>query len=803
MFKHYCLILLLLCFSERLASQQFVVDTLLLMLEDTSSDLEKVDIYLGLSRAYNFNGDNENMAEALERAIELSGEIGYRKGAGMAAIFKANLEYFTGKEPEVVFETGSEVAEIAREISSKSLEAFANYHIAEYFIYDKNNYIKGTNILTEAIANLDETVSDKHKGNIYKVLAAAYEIQGKDSLAIHCFNKAIYHFRRVGTDPFILPELGRQSTMEIDGGLMNQGQVLIYLARIYRERGDYTEAAAKINNAANIYRKTNSHSHLAWAEEELGDLFSTKGNYEKAIENYQKALLTYEKLGLNREIFSVKCLIGKLFYNLKEYDIASEYYTSLFEDAQSNKDTVALVDAYGFFGMVALSKSKYNSALDNFLKAEELNQTLQDSSQMARINAQLGKVYFGKKNYEKSLSYFNQALGLGIYFDNEEEVIDIQILIAQVFLEQNETDKALAKALEAKRLLEDINLGESEALLEKTFSQILEKQNKFEAALVHYKNYVKLHDQLYTDNAQTKLKEEQVRQNVVTFQKEKTLAEREANLLAGRNKLYLGLAATLVFILGIGTYFYFQLKQIKERLSTQNLQLQQLNTTKDKFFGIIAHDIRSPIAALDGVGDQMNYYLKKEDKGKLERLAGRVDVTAKRLSSLLDNLLNWALLQQGVIPYHPRPIKVRELASQTMEMFENNAESKSIACNINIDKDLEVFGDESAMSTILRNLVSNAIKFTPHGGSVSISTEVKQDKVFIKINDTGTGISAEKISKLFTLDKKSERGTAGEKGTGLGLTLVKELAELNRGSIQVTSHKDKGSSFIIALPLAS
>jgi signal transduction histidine kinase len=245
------------------------------------------------------------------------------------------------------------------------------------------------------------------------------------------------------------------------------------------------------------------------------------------------------------------------------------------------------------------------------------------------------------------------------------------------------------------------------------------------------------------------------------------------------------------------------LRKARNQLKAQNLQLQQLNATKDKFFGIIAHDIRSPIVALEGVGEQMTYYLEKQQPDKLARLASRVEKTAQQLGTLLDNLLNWALLQQGVIPYRPKPIQVKQVMAELLEIFQANAQAKNIQLESNIPEDLVAYADENTFQAILRNLVSNAIKFTPSGGKVAVTTEIKERKVFININDTGTGISVEKLAKLFVIDKSSEKGTAGEKGTGLGLMLVKELVELNKGNVQVESVINLGSRFTVSLPMSA
>ncbi len=161
------------------------------------------------------------------------------------------------------------------------------------------------------------------------------------------------------------------------------------------------------------------------------------------------------------------------------------------------------------------------------------------------------------------------------------------------------------------------------------------------------------------------------------------------------------------------------------------------------------------------------------------------------------------MLQQGVIPYRPQSIPIARIASEVLDLFEDNAQAKNVALENHIAKDLNVYADANTLQAILRNLLSNAIKFTPAGGKVSISTELVGDRVFIHINDTGTGIAAEKLEKLFSIDKSSEKGTAGEKGTGLGLMLVKELVALNKGKVEVVSKLNEGSSFTISLPFAA
>lgn len=235
----------------------------------------------------------------------------------------------------------------------------------------------------------------------------------------------------------------------------------------------------------------------------------------------------------------------------------------------------------------------------------------------------------------------------------------------------------------------------------------------------------------------------------------------------------------------------------------QNRQLLQLNQTKDKFFGIIAHDLRNPLSAFQGVGEQLQFYLQKGDTDKLQKISGLISKSAANLGALLDNLLSWALLNRGMIPYHPESLSPASEADMNFEIHENAAQAKNIRLENHIPRHILVLADRNALQTIFRNIIGNAIKFTPPGGQVTLSSEAIGAAVFISISDTGAGMSAEKINQLFSLDKRSEHGTAGEKGAGLGLVLCKELVEMNQGALQVFSTEGQGSTVRFSLPPAS
>jgi PAS domain S-box-containing protein len=243
-------------------------------------------------------------------------------------------------------------------------------------------------------------------------------------------------------------------------------------------------------------------------------------------------------------------------------------------------------------------------------------------------------------------------------------------------------------------------------------------------------------------------------------------------------------------------------KESEEKIRKINLELAEINAMKDKFFSIIAHDLRSPLSGLMQI-----LFIIEEDFDSLENdekqeMITEVANTSKRTYELMENLLEWSSIQTGAIPFNPQKIKLLTLLDNLRELYNHNLINKGITLKINVDPEASVFADKKMTETILRNLVSNAIKFTRNNGTVSISTNQGDDIVVVEVTDTGVGINEERLSELFRVDQfQSTPGTAKERGTGLGLVLCKELVEKQNGEIWVESKENEGTTFYFTIPL--
>jgi len=239
-------------------------------------------------------------------------------------------------------------------------------------------------------------------------------------------------------------------------------------------------------------------------------------------------------------------------------------------------------------------------------------------------------------------------------------------------------------------------------------------------------------------------------------------------------------------------------KKLKEETEKQLSLIQ----TRDKFFSIIAHDLKSPLNGVLGLTEIMlenRENISRQDIVKYITLIGN---STRQTYFLLENLLEWAQMQQNQFSFSPEKINLYHLAKKTQELFQENAAIKNIRCNIQIPEDFVVTADKSMLSSILRNLVSNAIKFTGKGGRINISAKNNGEMQIIEVSDNGVGIAPETLDKLFSEQwNTSSYGTQNEKGTGLGLMLCKEFAGQHGGKIEVQSHPGEGSTFSVFLPL--
>jgi len=244
-------------------------------------------------------------------------------------------------------------------------------------------------------------------------------------------------------------------------------------------------------------------------------------------------------------------------------------------------------------------------------------------------------------------------------------------------------------------------------------------------------------------------------------------------------------------------------KQFEDALKKSEAELKELNLTKDKFFSIIAHDLRNPFNTILGFSDLLINYTNKYDKEKILQFSNAINTSARTAYKLLENLLEWSHLQTGKIELYRTSFVLEHCIIDVINITEPIALKKNIVVGYEIKQSIELFADKNMIHTVLRNLLTNAIKFTNRDGKVLVKADIDENHVCVSITDNGVGMSENKIAELFKINiKTSTKGTEKEPGTGLGLLLCKEFIAMHNGTIWVESEIDKGSTFYFTLPLA-
>ena len=237
-------------------------------------------------------------------------------------------------------------------------------------------------------------------------------------------------------------------------------------------------------------------------------------------------------------------------------------------------------------------------------------------------------------------------------------------------------------------------------------------------------------------------------------------------------------------------------------IEEKNNELQKLNSEKDKFFSIIAHDLKSPFNAIIGLTDLLKMSVDENNLDEIKEYTDMIIQSSNKATNLLKNLMDWSRSQTGRIAFIPANIDMVGLINETIALYTDIAAQKSITIIKELPATLPVVADKDMLATVLRNLISNAIKFTRPEGEIKISAQLLQDEIQVKISDNGVGIPKIGIEKLFQISSKySTSGTNNEQGTGLGLILCKDFIDKHHGKIWVESVEDKGSDFVFTLPV--
>lgn len=553
------------------------------------------------------------------------------------------------------------------------------------------------------------------------------------------------------------------------------GEYLNRYAMISEVRGEYEKAIDLCQKSIRILEKEKDQKALARSYNSLGILYYITGDIEQAKEQSYKSLKFAERINDDMIHATSHEHLGIIYIKEKDYDKALYHVESTIELRKKANDRIGLGGAYGNLGLIYRNLRRFDESLKYFSESLIIRKELNSKRSIAASLAGIGITYYEMGKYENSLTYLLQAFSIRKATGDKRGIVASSNRLANTYFKMQDYKNAFEYLKLAK--------NENDSLInEQKLKAIAELQEKFER--------------------------EKRDKEILLLQKENTIQTNFRNFL-------LILTLMLTVIIGFVVKAYSskrktnfklieknnQVTMQKEALQHLNEQLKETNATKDKFFSIIAHDLKSPYQGLLGYSQLLTTeYATLSEEEKISFI-GSIEKLSNSTYKLLENLLEWSRLQTGQINFVPERFDLLLELYPTLSLLKQTSQNKKIDFNYSIDKAVSVYADVNMVSTIVRNIVANAIKFTHPFGKVTLTSNSKGDFIEMSVSDNGVGIKPEKIDTLFKIDQStSTEGTAKEKGTGLGLLLCKEMIEKHGGKIWVESRENEGSTFFFTLP---
>ncbi|HEY8511222.1 MAG TPA: tetratricopeptide repeat-containing sensor histidine kinase [Cyclobacteriaceae bacterium] len=584
------------------------------------------------------------------------------------------------------------------------------------------------------------------------------------------------------------------------------------LAYIYTLNGDYSTALKYDNIALQNATASGDSASITASYSYLGNDYYDIGEYDDAYfyftQSYRLARATNDSLNMAIALHNV----GRVFKELQEYDRALNHFALSLKMSNQIGDKPGLPYYYDEFGDVMMRKGNYDSALTALSKALTLINELNLGELKPKTFSKIASSYLYKKDFEKAFAYYDSTQRLYEKTNNQYGKAEVCLGRGIVFLEQDEYDDAERLIEEGLSIARRLNARVLEIECYRYLHTIWEKRGDFRRALDYFKRYKTLEDSLFSQEVLHKLYRDQIRYETEARDMEiaalSQIDARQKDALKREEFIrnILAVVFGLCMLLLITVYRSGQrrkeinklLVKHQKEMETRSEELERLNQVKDKFFSIISHDLRSPINALSGILDVMarGGLSQAEFAEHTKELRIRFNHTR----TLLNNLLDWTLLQMDKLSLQAARIDLSKIIDENIQLLAS-LNAKQITLINNVREEAIAFADSNTINLVIRNLITNAIKFTNDGGTVIIDAKDEGGHWLVSVQDNGIGISPEVQQMLF--DKTSPyttRGTANEKGTGLGLILCKEFVEKNGGKIWVESTLGKGSTFWVTIP---
>jgi two-component system sensor histidine kinase/response regulator len=597
--------------------------------------------------------------------------------------------------------------------------------------------------------------------------------------------------------------------------------VYYYKALIYANNDDYYNAIDGFNRSRRHYNQLNDTLGIAKVNNSIGLIEIKRGNYAVGLQSSLSAIQTFETRNLKDELSSAYNNLADAYYNTNQIDKSLEFNLKALTVRKQLKDSTGIKISTRNIANLYSERKEHRKAIEYYENALTLLNPNSDQILRGEILPRIGAEYLRFKDYRKATDYLFEGLEFNRKIDNKNGILRALNAVGELNMQLKNYKTAAIQIDEAHTIARAID-SELELLKNYKLHKELDSiRGRFQNAFYWQGKYYTLKRELDQEN-QPKIPvitkpveveplndirdfnalalQKQDKKEAIDFKKQTVIS-----YVLGGAFLIVSTILLLIYLNRKSTLKFNQELQDKnaeitlsnKEFSKQTKHLEEVNHVKDRLFSIVSHDLKDSISSIKGFID-----LLKEDGISREEfydLVPELSENADSASQLLYNLLNWSKSQMQNLEPKAELFNVQDIFKNKISLVEQKIEQKRIILIDESRRDF-IYADRSMIEIVVQNLITNAVKFTRVGDSITVSNSDHNGKSLICIEDTGVGISKENIDKLFQSGTFTTRGTSNEKGTGLGLTICKELVELNNGRIWVESTLGIGTKFYVELP---
>lgn len=596
-----------------------------------------------------------------------------------------------------------------------------------------------------------------------------------------------------------------------------QGRMLFRLATLETLEGDYSEALKYDMRYLALYSQTSDSSSLAQALNDVGSDYRDLGEYQEAYDYLSQGYSLVKRISKRTHQDSLIMAIilhnmGSVFTQLEQFDIALGYLAASEKISEQIGDPEGPAYTYNEKGELFLKKKDFAQS-EKFLKdALHEARKLKISLLIPIVHLHMADLWQARKDYQLSLAYYDSVILEQTVVNNRFGLAESALGKGSLLMMSGKYDDALRLYQTSLNDAQNLNARNLQLECYQKLADLYEAKKDFKQSLFYLKEEKVMRDQIFNQGELERLIQSQIRFNldekdvqIAALSEARTL---QANELRRqelvRNILVIVVALVVILLFSVYRSAHRRkrindlLIQHQEDMKRRSQELEQLNEVKDKFFSIISHDLRSPMNSLGATLELLTQ--QTLSPAEFAELSKDLRIQFDHTRTLINNLLNWTLVQMDKLKIQPEKVVLQRKVEESFEAL-GYLYDKSITMQNLVDGKVMAYADPNIVNLVLRNLILNAIKFTKRGGKISVSAESKYNEVVVSVSDNGIGILPEYRESIFKKTSGySTRGTANEKGTGLGLILCKEFVEKNGGRIWFETEVGVGTTFYFSLP---